>query len=109
MSSVKIALLGSACLLATVSLANADEIKLSTDQLDFVTAGAVGEVPRIGGPQDAGFTFFGPANPEPEPEPEPPAPNTPSVPNLPNLPGGFGGLQSFIQQLIGNFNLPGLG
>jgi hypothetical protein len=106
MSSVKITLLTSACLLATVSLANAGELKLSADQLDSVTAGAVPSVPSVGTVGDsATFNFFGAANPEPEPEPEP-EPSTPSIPNvpfLPNLPGGGGGLQAFIQNLIGGF------
>lgn len=101
MSSVKITLLASACLLATATLANADELKLSSDQLDTVTAG-LDSLSRAG-ETAGGFSFFGPLNEMPEPEPEP-AP--PAGPTLPTLPGVGGGLQAFLQNLLGGGLFP---
>lgn len=89
MSSTRIALLGSVCLLATVSIANAGEIELSADQLDSVTGGAQSLI--AGGASiltpDSGLCTF---CPEPPPAPEP-APGPDSTPDLPSLDGLFGG------------------
>lgn len=115
MSSTRIALLGSACLLATVSLANADEFKLSNDQLDHVTAGATSLLDDGSSILDSGsgFCTFCPA-PAPDPDPTPDPDPVPDVPDL----GGFfgdglfgglfgggslsGGLLDFIEGQIGN-------
>lgn len=104
MSFTKTVTLASACLLVSVAIASADEVRLTDATLDTVTAGAITPLgpitpiqTDIGGLTGAP-TLFGPLNPEPVvPEPTPgPTPVTPTIPGG----GALSNLQQLLQQLF---------
>jgi hypothetical protein len=103
MSFTKTVTLASACLLVSLAIASADEVRLTDETLDTVTAGAIQPLPPISPlePNIGGLTgaptLFGPLNPEPPPPPPPPPPSEP-----PSFPGGgaLSNLQQLLQQLF---------
>lgn len=104
MSFMKTATLASACMLVSVTFATADEVRLTDETLDTVTAGAITPLGPITPIQTdiGGFTgsptLFGPLNPEPV---VPDVPDTPT-PVTPTIPGGgaLSNLQQLLQQLF---------
>lgn len=107
MSYTKKATLASACLLASVAMASADEVRLTDETLDTVTAGAIeplGAIPSIDtnlGGFDGSPTLVGVLNPEPVVPDVPDTPDTPT-PETPSLPGfgALSNLQQLLQQLF---------
>lgn len=107
MSYTKTAVLASACLLASVAIASADEVRLTDQTLDTVTAGMIeplGPITPIEtdiGGFDGSPTLFGVLNPEPVVPDVPDTPDTPT-PVTPSLPGGgaLSNLQQLLQQLF---------
>lgn len=105
MSFLKTATVVAACLFATVSIANAEQVRLSTDQLDAITAGAI---TPIGSDFTGGSRLTGLLNP-------PPAPETPTTPTTPPETGGSNPtnpssqisnlIQSYLAGLFGNLSL----
>ena len=104
MSILKTATIATACLFATISIANAEQVRLSTDQLDQVTAGAI---TPIGSGFTGGATLPGLLNPPPPPEtPTPPTTPPTGGSNPPNPTSYFTSLiQGYLAGILGNLNL----
>lgn len=108
MSFIKTSALASACLLASVAFATADEIRLTDETLDTVTAGAITALPPIQpiqgnlGGFDGSPSLFGPLNPEPVvvPDPVPDPTPTPVAPTLGGIGGAFANVEQLLQQLL---------
>lgn len=107
MSFLKTTLMASTCLYVAVSVAKADELRLSDQQLDHVTAGELAPLPPI---PDLSGGFDGtpklPGLLQPPPPPPPPPASPPASPPPPTIPGSdvFSNLQQLLQQL---FNFAG--
>lgn len=104
MSILKTASVAAAIVFATISIANAEQMRLSTDQLDQITAGAI---TPIGSGFTGGPTLPGLLNPPPAPEtPTPPTTPPSGGSNPPNPASYFTSLiQGYLAGVLGNLNL----